>query len=153
MKYNQSTGRAGLYAALIKRRAFMGGAVAGLSTVALWLAGFPTGRNFGQQRSLEELHFADFNALFGQHFSIRRQGEPPIITQLVAVKKSAFPAIGGSSPQTECFSLTFCSAKGSQLVQGSYTFAHRQLGYFELFIVPTQAVDYEERYVAIFNRI
>ena len=51
------------------------------------------------------------------------------------------------------FALTFCSPKGANIAQGVYTFAHAQLGAFDLFIVPTQPVAHEERYIAIFNRI
>jgi hypothetical protein len=131
----------------------MAGAVVGLAAVALCMTGLPAVGSFGQERSLAELHFADFNAVLGQRFSVHRLGEAPISTQLVAVKRSAFPAAGGGSPQTDCFALTFCSAKGGNMTQGVYTFAHRQLGYFDLFVVPTQPVDHEERYVAIFNRI
>lgn len=60
---------------------------------------------------------------------------------------------GAADPRHECFSLAFCGPKGQAFPQGTYTFAHPQVGYFDLFVVPTMAVDYEERHIAIINRI
>lgn len=105
-----------------------------------------------QLRSIDELHLDDFETLKGATFQLFDPDGLATPAKLAVVKPLKYqPA--GISPKQRSFSLAFTTAKGQTLPQGSYTFAHRQLGYFELFIVPTQAVEYEERYIAIINRI
>jgi hypothetical protein len=103
--------------------------------------------------SLAELHFADFDTLVGQSFRVYVANSLPRVVQLAAVKSRAHVAFRAAGPRHECFSLAFTGPKGEPLPQGTHTFAHPRLGHFDLFVVPTMAVDYEERAIAIINRI
>jgi hypothetical protein len=102
------------------------------------------------RRTLADLHFADFAALLGHTFAVYTTAATPQWVALAAVKqRTPVPATAGR----EWFSLAFCGSKGQTFPQGTYTFAHPSLGQFDLFVVPTMAVDHEERHIAIINRI
>lgn len=105
------------------------------------------------KRSIADLHFGDFDALAGQSFRVYGADSLPRVVQLASVKNRAPMASTAASPRHECFSLAFSAPKGEPLPQGTYTFAHPQLGHFDLFVVPTMAVAHEERAIAIINRI
>lgn len=111
------------------------------------------GNSLMRRRSIADLHFADFDALLGQSFLVNTIDALPRSVRLAAVKPGAAARTGAANPRHECFSLAFCGPKGQAFPQGTYTFAHPQLGYFDLFVVPTMAVDHEERHIAIINRI
>lgn len=136
---------------LSRRRLLTSMALSPISA-ALWsldqLPEFPV----RQLRSIDELSLEDFQGLKGTPFQLFDSDGITIGVNLAVVKPLKYQ-IAGILPQRRSFSLAFTTAKGQTLPQGSYTFAHRQLGYFELFIVPAQAMQYEERYIAIVNRI
>ncbi len=113
------------------------------------------------RRSIADLHLDDFAARVGQSFRVYVASSGPAaeadavtrIVRLAAVKNRAQAAHKTAGSRHEWFSLAFCGPKGEALPQGTHTFAHPQLGHFDLFVVPTMAVDYEERAIAIINRI
>lgn len=133
-----------------KRRAFLLGALASLGFLA---TGQRTLYAMPHQRSLAELHFEDFYKVQGELFSLSSMDGRRALLQLAAVKERTFPATQVAGLRQECFSLTFCGLKDEAFTQDSYQFTHPKLGTFDLLIVPTQPVDYEERYIAIVNRI
>ena len=77
----------------------------------------------------------------------------PVSVKLAAVKNRAQAANRAAGPHHECFSLAFSGPKGQAFPQGAYTFAHPQLGRFDLFVVPAMSVAHEERHIGIINRI
>lgn len=129
----------------IKRRDFILATLVGLTGVGLQATGLLPLRAFMRKRSIADLHFVDFDALRGERFQLFGPGGQPDIVQLDVVKPS--------TRSQACFSLAFCAAKGLDIGQGNYTFAHPKLGLFDLFIVPAQSVTHEERYIAIINRL
>jgi hypothetical protein len=62
-------------------------------------------------------------------------------------------ASGSNSPTYECFSAYFAGSKTLPLDQGTYVMHHRELGTFQLFIVPAGSGRKQHYYEALFNRI
>jgi len=56
-------------------------------------------------------------------------------------------------PKQEEFAVTFCGPPDMFLGQGSRSFAHEQMGEFELFLVPIGKDERGFNYQAVFNRI
>lgn len=56
------------------------------------------------------------------------------------------------SPHQERFTVVFRGPKEPFLSQGTYSFAHEQMGEFNLFIVPMRQDDDGTFYEAVFNR-
>lgn len=110
---------------------------------------FPALARHARSRTIADLHFADFDALRGDTFLVSVEDARPLSVQLDIVKRGGSPA----TPHHEWYSLAFSGPKGQTLAQGTYAFSHPQIGRFDLFIVPAMAVDHEERYIAIINRI
>jgi hypothetical protein len=137
----------------ITRRRFLLGAASSFAGVGLWASGLLPVAGFAPQRSIADLHFADFNTLVGEHFRFYSPARLPITVQLVAVKNRAIQAANIASPRQELFSLAFSAPRDQMITQGTYSFAHSKLGYFDLFIVPAQPTEDEERFIAIINRI
>src|SRR5689334_8828340 len=133
------------------RRGFLKTASALASFVGLWASGALPVRAMTQQRTLAELGFTDFQALLGEHFQVYSHVGLPSTVQLVQVKARPSQTKQTDILQSDCFSLAFSAPNGHGLTQDSYTFVHPKLGQFALFIVPAQQVEYEDRYIAIFN--
>jgi hypothetical protein len=53
----------------------------------------------------------------------------------------------------ECFSLRFRGRAKQALAQGTYRFEHKNIGVFDLFIVPGEANNNAQHYSAIINRV
>lgn len=141
------------HSAPMNRRAFLKTASAMASFVGLWTTGaFPV-KALPRQRTLADLEITDFQALLGEHFQVYSQAGMPSTVQLVQVKARPSQTKQASNLRSDCFSLAFSAPKGHGLTQDSYTFGHPKLGQFGLFIVPAQQVAYEDRYIAIFNRL
>lgn len=136
-------------APLTRRIFLLGALVAG--------GGWATGRlawpGRWRPRAIADLHLADFEALRGERFRLYGRDGLPTPVHLDVVKNATLASSQASTARPECFSLAFCAAKGLAMAQGTYTFAHPTLGFFELFIVPAQPVTHEERYIAIINRL
>lgn len=117
----------------------------------------PAARWLAPKRSIADLHFADFNGLVGQSFRVYLSGtrvdSMPSSVKLTAVKDRTQATNRAAGPHQECFSLAFSGPKGQAFPQGTYTFAHPQLGRFDLFVVPAMSVAHEERHIGIINRI
>jgi len=139
-----------LFSIPLKRRDFMLGALAG---VGLWATSLFPLKGLIRKRALADLHFGDFEALLGEQFQLYSHTGLSSTVQLAAVKASPFQTTRAMSPGQACFSLAFLAPKGHGFSQETYTFAHPKLGHFDLFIVPTQPVEQETRYIAIINRI
>lgn len=135
------------------RRGFLKTSSALASFVGLWVSGALPLRAMTQQRTLAELDFTDFQALLGEHFQVYSHVGLPSTVQLVQVKARPSQTKQADNLRSDCFSLAFAAPKGHGLTQDSYTFVHPELGQFALFIVPAQQVEYEDRYIAIFNRL
>lgn len=106
-----------------------------------------------RRRSIADLHFADFEAHVGQPFHVYTGAARPLTVHLAAAKQCSSAAARFLHPRHEWFSLAFTSPKGQAFPQGTYAFAHPQLGHFHLFVVPAMSVGHEERHLAIINRI
>jgi hypothetical protein len=107
-------------------------------------------------RSDEQLSFASFSKFVGSAFIVQSGAEPRVTLELIrAVPQPALRAASAKAPDAhhEKFSLMFRGPQSASLAQNTYTFQHRHMGRFAMFIVPVGLKDQEhDYYQAIFNR-
>jgi hypothetical protein len=137
----------------VNRRNFLQTAGAFAMVFGLRANNIRIGAGLERHRSLADLHYVDFEAVLGQSFSVYAPDALPRTVRLDAVKQRTHATHKLASPRHEWFSLAFTGPRGQALHQGTYTFVHPQLGQFELFVVPAEALAHEERHIAIINRI
>jgi hypothetical protein len=104
----------------------------------------------------EQLSFASFSKCLGSTFVVRRGTEPDVALELFrAHQLPTLPLAKANALDAshEKFSLMFRGPQSAALAQNTYTFEHRQMGRFEMFIVPAGMLDEEHGYYqAVFNR-
>lgn len=98
--------------------------------------------------SAEKLTLAQMTRLVGTHFRVLTEAVEGI--ELELAQTNSKPELG---PNFECFSLVFKGPVGRLLRQGTYRLEHRQLGGFDLFIVPVGQETGACLYQADFNRL
>lgn len=121
----------------IKMRAFMLGAVASLVTMQLDDRANP----LLHKRLVTEFQPADFRALIGERFHIQSHDGLLTIATLDAVneQRNDVPA---------CYALFFRNPLGAKIVESTYTFAHTQLGIFDLPVSVSTLPSASGRFVA-----
>ena len=97
---------------------------------------------------LEQLNYAIFSELQGDHFTISLSSEKKIAARLVEVKES--PSQDG---RQEGFSLLFEADANYSLEQQIYDFKHPAIGNCSIFIVPVGCDGKTSQYEAVFNRL
>ena len=106
--------------------------------------------------SSEQLSYATFSKYLGSTFVVRQRGNPAVALELIRARQLSDSRLAtASAPDDghERFALMFRTARGAALVQSTYTFEHRQMGRFQIFIVPVGVQDETHDYhQAIFNR-
>jgi hypothetical protein len=102
---------------------------------------------------LDTLTLTVFSKLVGTTFRVERSPKETIELELVQVTPYGTVAKGDVNlAQYESFSLLFHGTQTRPLQQGTYAFEHRQIGRFDLFIVPIAAENSVIHYQAVFNR-
>ena len=97
---------------------------------------------------LEQLDYALFSGLEGDHFKIALNPRQKINAQLIEVKNT--PSDDG---RQERFSLLFEANAKDFLEQRMYDFEHPAIGNFSIFIVPVGSDGNMTQYEAVFNRL
>ncbi len=96
----------------------------------------------------EKLTLAQMTRLVGTQFRVLTAAAEGIELELAQTNSKPEPGA-----RFECFSLVFKGPVGRMLRQGTYRFEHRQLGGFDLFIVPVGQETGACLYQADFNRL
>jgi hypothetical protein len=152
----------------ISRREFISSAAVGFVAITLAATGLGVVADAFEKASIVDefsalallrgLSAAAFAAHLGEKFLVRQEavtlGELQLtrVTDLEARLSS--PAKADVAVQRlDCFSVTFSGPGLRSLKQGTYRFAHRELGEFPLFIVPVGPPTDKTYYEAIFNRL
>lgn len=128
-------------------------AVAATISVAPAALGRP---GHGRAVALEQVDSTDFAQQLNTAFLVHPEGGFPVKLQLVEVRSFAqsgaafVPAEDGAN---EKFAVLFRGTRNTALEQNTYTFEHRHIGTFEMFIVPVGYPDESQCYYeAVFNR-
>lgn len=104
-----------------------------------------------KETPLSALSYAQFAAQRNSKFVVNPAAAIPLELELVETK--LHPARGNAGATSgECFSLVFAGPNRPLLRQGTYTFEHKELGSFSLFIVPISGDQQRVCYEAVFNR-
>ena len=103
--------------------------------------------------SLQRSTFAKY---LGETFQVGHQPSDAIGLQLVQVGDLPSTSASGSgsilnAAQEHCFSILFRGPVETPLAQATYRFEHRQMGNFQLFVVPMTSDQSARYYEAIFN--
>jgi hypothetical protein len=105
---------------------------------------------------LDQITLANWLQLVDTSFLVSTDPAPPAELILVRLSHAAHLASESSKaavPKIENFSLIFRGPGNCPLPQKTYRFEHPQLGYFDLFIVPTGRRADGWDYEAVFNRL
>ncbi len=146
--------------ARLSRRAFVGGLGAVVAAGSI----LPLGRlaAFGgigtSNVTLAAMDREGFSRLVGHSFAVHGAAGHLTNVALTRVKDyGPLTTLRGSRKRalarTESFAVTFRAARGPSLDQGTYRFAHPQLGASSLFVVPLVRRDGAQYYEAVFNRM
>ncbi len=137
------------------RRQFL----SGCSTLALAAAFSPdilAAAVSARDTSSEQLSHATFSKYLGSTFVVRQRDNPATALELIRARQLSTPrltAANATDAGHEGFALMFRTARGAALVQNTYSFEHREMGRFQMFIVPVGVQDETHDYFqAIFNR-
>ena len=141
---------------MTNRRQFL----SGFSTLALAAAFSPTTLSatsvFTPYADAEQLSFAAFSKSVGSTFIVRREAKSRVELELIRAHRqpaSRFETANAQDAAHEKFSLMFRGPQSAALGQNTYAFEHREIGRFEMFIVPVGLKDESHGYYqAIFNR-
>ncbi len=98
--------------------------------------------------SAEKLTLSQITGLVGYRFRVLLEAAEDIELELAQIVSK--PELGANF---ECFSLVFKGPADRLLRQGTYRFEHRQLGGFDLFIVPVGQEPGACLYQADFNQL
>lgn len=113
-------------------------------------------RTLVQPSALRTLDHASLTALVGQRFYLYH-GTSVAAVRLVRVTELEQRTLArGAHPvarRTEAFTLVFRADRRLQLPQGTYSFRHRGLRRFSLFIVPGRGTNRAQHYEAVFHRL
>jgi hypothetical protein len=103
---------------------------------------------------LAELDAAKFATVLHSRFQVGSTLSRAVDVALVEVSPTRRFGSGapGAAPAFESFSLLFEGPVSTPLTQGTYSFAHPQMGHFDLFIVPIGRKEQLIQYQAVFNR-
>jgi hypothetical protein len=142
---------------MISRRHFVFTGATLASAVALSASAMPAARVFGSNPGLDQLSYAALRKCLGTAFVVHHGGSGPAVALELIDARQQPPSRGGSADAPDAghekFSLRFRGPRRQALPQRTYTFEHRQLGRFEMFIVPAGAqAGANMHYEAIFNR-
>lgn len=102
---------------------------------------------------LADLTKSDFSNQIGEVFQVI-SGRKSV--QLQLIQADDFPIVGSArdyGKSGECFFLKFYGFSETPLGQQTHTFVNKQLGSFNLFIVPTPSETNLRYYEAVINRI
>lgn len=102
---------------------------------------------------LDALTYTTFQEHLNDKFMIRADFPEPLEVELVEVSESSQRMPLRQQEQFESFSLIFHSPLNFLLEQGTYLFAHEQLGELPIFITPIKQTADGFRYQAVFNRL
>jgi hypothetical protein len=142
---------------MTNRRQFLSGCstiaiAAAVSPTVLSAASFACGDDASAQ-----LTCATFAKFLGSSFLVRREKEPKVDLELTHVRERSTSHLdrpNAFDARHEKFSLEFRGPQSAPLPQNTYSFEHRQLGRFEMFIVPVGVKDETHGYYqAVFNRL
>jgi hypothetical protein len=98
---------------------------------------------------MEDMKLENFSPHLNTKFLLKREPEGAA----EAVEMELIEAIDlGSTPRQEQFSIVFRGPLAPQLEQAIYSIEHKELGTFELFIVPFKKGQDGMYYEAVFNR-
>ena len=101
---------------------------------------------------LASLTYQSFAPLVGDTFEVRTT--PGAVVELVLVDAAEGNLAGGAGqdgpPRTQ-FSIVFHGDVGTPIAQGTYSFSHKGLGEFALFIVPIGVDADGMQYEAVFG--
>jgi hypothetical protein len=113
-------------------------------------------RTLVRPAALRTLDHASLSALVGQRFYLYH-GTSAAAVRLVKVTELQQRSLTrGAHPvarRTETFTLVFRADSRLQLPQGTYSFRHRGLRRFSLFIVPGRGTNRVQHYQAVFHRL
>jgi hypothetical protein len=102
---------------------------------------------------LAELDAGKFAAALHSRFQVGSTLSRAVDVALVEVSPTRrFGSGAPEAPAFESFSLLFEGPVSTPLTQGTYSFAHPQMGHFDLFIVPIGRQEQLIQYQAVFNR-
>jgi hypothetical protein len=103
---------------------------------------------------LENLTLAKFSAVLQSRFRVQTGPGSETTLELVQANPCDTPAgPSGKGARGESFTLLFHGPGDRMLPQGTYAFAHDDLGEFDLFIVPIGQAPGVFQYQAVFNRV
>lgn len=96
----------------------------------------------------------EFSPYLGDQFEIiSPEGDFQEVTLKEVADRSSSVNTGNARVQQECFSLLFQGDIEKPLVQSTYSFRHREMGTFALFIVPVGSDNSGMKYEAVINRL
>lgn len=105
----------------------------------------------GLHMDLSKLTVDDFSNRIGDEFRIRVDDQSTVTLELDSAETRA--EAGKSGRTDSAFSLLFRGPSDNMLPQGTYEFAHSDMGMLLIFIVPVRQDEKGYHYEAVFTRL